>query len=148
MYRYVAMLLMLLAPLFAYGKLDPNRSIVVKFERIYDGDTVVVRLDTLPEPLNKLRIRIEGIDTPEINSKARCPQEEMKGQAARRQLATFLGSAAELRVYQFRWDKYGGRLLGDLHTPDGSVRDLMIKSGFAVPYSGEGARRDWCADVK
>ena len=134
-------------PVLAFAKLDPNRSIAVAFDRVYDGDTVVVRLDSLPEPLNKLRIRIEGIDTPEINHGAKCPSEELRGQAARRHLAEILGTAKELRVYGYRWDKYGGRLLGDLRTPEGSVRDLMIKSGLAVPYDGQGIRRNWCADV-
>jgi hypothetical protein len=27
------------------------------------------------------------------------------------------------------------------------MRDLMIKSGLAMPYSGEGQRRNWCADA-
>ena len=145
--RFLALLLLALLSFTAQAKLDPNRSIVVAFDSVYDGDTVVVRLDVLPEPLNKLRIRIEGIDTPEINHGAKCAQEELRGQAARRNLAAILGSAAELRVYQFRWDKYGGRLLGDLRTPEGSVRDLMIKSGLAVPYDGQGQRRNWCADA-
>ena len=30
---------------------------------------------------------------------------------------------------------------------EGSMRDLMIKSGLAMPYSGEGQRRNWCADA-
>ena len=145
--RFLALLLLALLSFTAQAKLDPNRSIVVAFDRVYDGDTVVVRLDVLPEPLNKLRIRIEGIDTPEIKRGAKCPQEEERGQAARQHLAELLGSAKELRVYQFRWDKYGGRLLGDLRTPEGSMRELMIKSGLAMPYSGEGQRRNWCADA-
>lgn len=122
-----------------------ERFITVEFVRVYDGDTVVVRLPSLPSPLDKLRIRLEGIDTPEIGKGARCAQEELQAQAAKLFLTKLLGDSQELRVYNFKWDKYGGRILGDLHVADGDVRDLMVAAGHAVRYSGVGTRRDWCA---
>lgn len=143
---FVLLLALLAAPAFA--RLDPERFVVVQFDRVYDGDTVVVRMPALPAPLDKLRVRIQGIDTPEIGKGARCDAEVLAGDAARDYLTELMEGAAELRVYGFRWDKYGGRLLGDLRVPQGSVRDLMIRSGHAVPYGGEGARRDWCADPR
>jgi endonuclease YncB( thermonuclease family) len=122
-----------------------ERFLTVEFLRVYDGDTVVVLLPDLPAPLDKVRIRLEGIDTPEIGKGARCAAEELRAQAAKRFLADLLGNAKELRVYNFKWDKYGGRVLGDLHVADGDVRDLMIAAGHAVRYTGVGQRRDWCA---
>jgi endonuclease YncB( thermonuclease family) len=124
--------------------LDPNRSIVVEYVKVYDGDTVDVRLPILPRPLDKLRIRIGGIDTAEIGKGAKCPEEQVKALAAKLYLESLLAGATEIRVYGFKWDKYGGRLLGDLHVLGGSVREIMIAEGYAVPYSGSGARQSWC----
>ncbi len=124
--------------------LDPNRSIVVEFVKVYDGDTVDVRLPILPRPLDKLRIRIGGIDTAEIGKGAKCPEEQVKALAAKLYLESLLVGATEVRVYGFKWDKYGGRLLGDLHVTAGSVREIMIAEGYAVPYSGSGTRQSWC----
>ena len=140
------MLALILSTLAAtcLAKPDHARSIVVEYVSVYDGDTVVVRLQSLPEPLDRLRIRIEGIDTPEIKRGARCPEEEARGMAAKQYLEDLLKSSQELRVYGFEWDKYGGRLLGELRVPSGSVRELMIQSEYAAPYSGEGQRIDWC----
>ena len=124
--------------------LDPERFIVVEYVRVYDGDTVDVRLSALPRPLDKLRIRLEGIDTAEIGKGAKCPEEQAQAEAAKFFLEALLHGSTELRVYGFKWDKYGGRLLGDLRLPDGSVRDMMVKAGHAVPYSGTGLRQSWC----
>ena len=121
-----------------------ERSIVVEYVKVYDGDTVVVRLPSLPPPLDRLRIRLEGIDTPEIGKGARCTEEQVAAEAARVYLEGLMTGSSEIHVYSFRWDKYGGRILGDLHVTEGRVRDLAVKNGFAVPYAGTGPRHDWC----
>lgn len=122
--------------------------IEVEFVRVYDGDTVDVRLPSLPRPLDKLRIRLAGIDTPELGKRARCPLENDLARKAQAFLADELKGSEQIRVYGFKWDKYGGRLLGDLRTSEGSIKDLLISSGHAVPYKGVGLRQDWCPKVK
>ena len=139
------------AAIFSVGALagalrkHASEYIVVRYDRVYDGDTVVIRYPALPAPLDRLRVRIEKIDTPEYGKLARCEAEAAAATAARNYLVKLVGDAKELRVYVFKWDKYGGRILGDLHVDGGNVRDLMVQAGHAVPYDGAGPRKDWCA---
>ena len=142
--RALLIFLLFLLPAVTFARPAADRSIVVEYVGVYDGDTVVVRLPVLPPPLDRLRVRIAGIDTPELGKGAKCPAENERAVAARQFLADLLAGAHELRVYGFRWDKYGGRILGELRVPGGAVRDLLIQSGHAVPYEGIASRRDWC----
>ncbi len=144
--RALIVFLIFLLPAVTFAKPAADRSIAVEYVKVYDGDTVVVRLPILPAPLDRLRVRIEGIDTPELGKGAKCPEENERAIAARQFLEGLLTGAHELRVHGFRWDKYGGRILGELRVPDGSVRDLLIQSGHAVPYEGVGLRRSWCSN--
>lgn len=144
--RALIVFLIFLLPAVTFAKPAADRSIAVEYVKVYDGDMVVVRLPILPAPLDRLRVRIEGIDTPELGKGAKCPEENERAIAARQFLEGLLTGAHELRVHGFRWDKYGGRILGELRVPDGSVRDLLIQSGHAVPYEGVGLRRSWCSN--
>jgi endonuclease YncB( thermonuclease family) len=41
------------------------------------------------------------------------------------------------------WDKYGGRVLGDVILDGKSLRQMLITNGFAREYYGE-AKQSWC----
>jgi len=48
------------------------------------------------------------------------------------------------RVALIDWDKFGGRVLGDIILDNNvSLRALLIKNGFAREYYGE-AKQSWC----
>jgi endonuclease YncB( thermonuclease family) len=40
-------------------------------------------------------------------------------------------------IHLKRWDKYGGRVLGDLEIDGKYLSKLMIETGHAVEYHGE-----------
>ena len=149
--RFILALLLIAASIptsAAVPRLDPARVIELEYSGVYDGDTVNVRLNSLPEPLNRLRVRIAGIDTPELGQKAKCAYENELAKAARARLAEVLAGQPKLLLRGFRWDKYGGRLDGTLLVNGENVAAVMIREGHAAPYSGEGPRRDWCAAAK
>jgi endonuclease YncB( thermonuclease family) len=118
-----------------------------KFVSVYDGDTIVFKVSAFPNSskLNRLKLRIPGIDTPEYGKKAQCPTEAKKAEAAKLFLEETLGSITTLRIENPRWDKYGGRIEGDLVIKGKTLTDILIDSGHAVAYDGEGARRNWCS---
>ena len=116
------------------------------FNGVYDGDTIDIQYIGLPAPLNKMRVRIKGIDTPEIGRPSRCPLESDLAIKAKNQLVSFMPVIGQpITIYSIQWDNYGGLILGELHTVDGqNVKELMISSALAYAYAGEGQRKDWC----
>jgi micrococcal nuclease len=112
--------------------------------RIIDGDTVAFHAPWLPDPLKKeLSIRIYGVDTPEKGHRAKCPAEDTKGKAATKFTQQVLSSAGQIQIVLREWDKYGGRVLGDVLADGKSLRQLLITNGYAREYFGE-AKQSWC----
>lgn len=112
--------------------------------RVIDGDTVAFRADFLPDPLKKeMSIRVYGVDTPEKAFRAKCPQEDQKGQLATAFTRQKIANAKQRQVVIMDWDKYGGRVLGDIILDGKSLRQMLIQNGFAREYYGE-AKQSWC----
>lgn len=112
--------------------------------RVLDGDTVAFRAPWLPDPLKKeLSLRIYGVDTPEKGHRAKCPQEDGRGRAASEYTKRMVGAAKVHTVVLKDWDKYGGRVIGDLLLDGVSLRTLLIQNGHAREYYGE-AKTSWC----
>ena len=116
-----------------------------KINRVVDGDTVEVATPWTPDPLpKKMSIRVFGVDTPEKGFRAKCPQEDQRGQAASAFTKKVITESKTARVLVMDWDKYGGRLLGDIILDNNtSLRGLLIQNGFAREYYGE-AKTSWC----
>jgi len=116
--------------------------IILPVKGVYDGDTIYSELCALPPPLKNLSIRISGIDTPEIRTT--CLSEKTLGLAAKKYLEELLSINPEVVVKNVDWDKYGGRIDGEVFLIDGTnVGQKMIDSGLARPYTG-GPRLTWC----
>lgn len=116
----------------------------VIFTRVIDGDTVAFQALWLPDPLKKeLSVRVYGVDTPEKGFRAKCPQEDARGQAATAFTKSVMNSATTRQVILMDWDKYGGRVLGDIVLDGKSLRTMLISQGYAREYYGE-AKTSWC----
>jgi endonuclease YncB( thermonuclease family) len=112
--------------------------------RIIDGDTVAFSAPWLPAPLKKeLSIRVFGVDTPEKGHRAQCPSEDLLGKAATNFTKDTIAQAQKLQIVLMDWDKYGGRVLGDVLVDGQSLRMLLISKGYAREYYGE-AKTSWC----
>ena len=141
--RLLIILLMFL-PTLALAKEIEMKKYNYKITRILDGDTVGFEASFLPEPLKKeLLIRVYGVDTPEKGHRAQCVSENEKGQAATKFTANALNNAKKIEVAIGNWDKFGGRVLGDVFVDGQSLRKLLIQNGFAREYYGE-AKQSWC----
>lgn len=110
-----------------------------------DGDTIQSRIDALPCPLCKVSIRIRGIDTPEKGYRAKCAKEKDLGQQASALTKQMIGSTKVMTVLEADWDKYGGRIDGQVVINGHNIGDELLKSGFAKPYTGKGPKPDWCS---
>lgn len=116
----------------------------VQLTRIIDGDTVAFRADWLPDPLKKeLSIRIFGVDTPEKGHRAKCDSENKRGQAASAFTKQAINSSQTRQIILMGWDKYGGRVLGDVLLDGKSLRTMLIENGYAREYYGD-TKQSWC----
>jgi endonuclease YncB( thermonuclease family) len=112
--------------------------------RVIDGDTVAFQAQFLPAPLKpELSIRVFGVDTPEKGFRAKCPSEDQRGQAASAFTKQQIANAQKKQIVLMDWDKYGGRVLGDVILDGKSLRGMLIQQGFAREYYGE-AKTSWC----
>ena len=111
---------------------------------VSDGDTIVIAAPFLPAPLKpQLAVRIFGVDTPEKGHRAQCPKEAQMGEMATQFTKQMVASGQQFQVTLYGWDKFGGRVLGDIIVNGQSVRAALIKNGLAREYYGE-AKQSWC----
>jgi endonuclease YncB( thermonuclease family) len=112
--------------------------------RIIDGDTVVIQAPYLPKPLKpEIAVRIYGVDTPEKGFRAKCPEEDARGHAATDFTTAAIKAATKFQVSLLEWDKYGGRVLGDIILDGKSLRKMLIDQDMAREYFGD-AKKPWC----
>ena len=117
----------------------------IKIVRVVDGDTVDVMIDLGFNIWIKNRIRLFGIDTPEIRTKDL--EEKERGKGAKARLEELLSEEWDndrvLTLTSHGVDKYG-RCLGTLYGADNhnlngedelNLNELLISEGFATRYN-------------
>ncbi|NDF99596.1 MAG: thermonuclease family protein [Chitinophagia bacterium] len=144
MKKFLAAVLLAIPALVFAQKAPQGVTYDAKIVRVNDGDTVVIAAPFLPAPLKpELAVRIYGVDTPEKGFRAQCPSEDQRGQAATAFTKNAVASTQKHQVIIYGWDKFGGRILGDMILNGVSLRSELIKNGFAREYYGE-AKQSWC----
>ena len=141
--------LLLLVPALAFAQVRaPKEPAGVTYDaqiiRISDGDTIVIAAPYLPAPLKpELAVRIYGVDTPEKGHRAQCPAEAAAAERASAWTQQLIRSAPRHQVILYKWDKFGGRVIGDIIVNGQSVRRGLIANGHAREYYGD-AKQSWC----
>lgn len=132
-------IIMLTSPVFAGNKLDgPLKANVI---RIIDGDTFDVRAQIWVGQFIETRVRLHGIDTPEL--KGKCAHETQQAANALKALSQLIDQK-QIILTNIKNGKYAGRVLASANTLDGiSLTEHMINKGHARAYNG-GKRKGWC----
>jgi len=117
--------------------------------RVLDGDTIEVRANIWLGQEVATRVRLAGVDAPEL--KGACRHERILAMRARAYLAARLATAdgrpAQVSLSDIRAGKYGGRVLARVHTAGGEdLSHALLAAGLVRPYAGN-ARRPWCASA-
>lgn len=108
---------------------------VLKVERVIDGDTVDIIIDLGFGLSLKQRVRVIGIDTPELRSKNEAEREAAK--KSKDFAEQWFISDNCMTVTTYKDDKYG-RILGDFKRTDKSeaFSEALLSAGHAEIYRG------------
>lgn len=103
--------------------------------RVIDGDTVDARISLGFDTYNNRRIRLYGIDTPEVRTLDL--EEKVRGYAAKERIIEILSlNDNKFILKSYGYDKYG-RCLGELFVEslgDISVQQTLINEGHGNEY--------------
>lgn len=99
---------------------------------VHDGDTF---------RLGAERVRIIGMDAPEIGEGANCTTEQIMAMRARDYLSAALTSN-NVRIVRHGHDVYG-RTLAYVYVDGHDVAEAMLDAGLAKPYV-RGVHGEWC----
>lgn len=115
-----------------------------KILRVIDGDTVVIEAPYLPKPLKpELHLRILGVDTPEKDTRAKCDFENKLGHDATDFTKNAIDNSISYQIEISNWDKFGGRIDGDIIIDGKKLSQLLIDNKYAKEYHGE-KKESWC----
>ncbi|NDD82990.1 hypothetical protein EBZ38_01725 [bacterium] len=143
MLKKLLLILFLIQPAFAQQEKGITYNAIVT--RVIDGDTVAIEAKWVPAPLKpEISIRIYGVDTPEVKGRAQCQTEAILGAKASEYTKKLVSGAKDKKVVLLKWDKYGGRILGDIILDNKSLREALIQNGYAKEYYGD-AKTSWCS---
>ncbi len=114
---------------------------VSKVISVYDGDTFRVDIDSLPPIVGKnIPIRLNGVDTPEIQGK--CQQEKDLALEARDFVRNKLVNAKEIKLSKLQRGKYF-RVVADVYVDGISLEQELLDNELAYKYTG-GKKSSWC----
>lgn len=116
----------------------------VEILRVIDGDTIVIKAPWVPAPMKpEISVRVMGVDTPEHGGRAQCDLEAKNADEAILFTKNKILQAQKHEVIFYQWDKFGGRILGEVLLDDQRLSDMLIKEGHAHSYHGE-KKTSWC----
>lgn len=113
---------------------------VSRIIKVIDGDTFRVDINELPDIIGKnIRIRILGIDAPEINGK--CAFEKELAIKARDFVQILLDNADSVILKNLDRGNFF-RLLAEVIVDGKNLGELLIAKDLAVRYQGK--KSSWC----
>lgn len=98
---------------------------------VVDGDTVDADLDLGCFVHTVARLRLLGVNAPELHGETR-----EAGLRAKARLAELVeGKTVVIQTHRDQREKFG-RFLASIQTADGDAADVLIREGHGVPYFG------------
>lgn len=108
--------------------------------KVVDGDTVDLTIDVGFYMFTIQRIRIAGVDTPEMASKDET--ERTVANDAKTFVEKWFSNGKQFTIKTTKDDKYG-RMLGEIKNERGEcINTLLVEKGYAWPYDGGTKNKD------
>jgi len=126
----------------AGGVVGSGGVVVDEFVRAIDGDTIVVNVDAWPRLFGEgARIRVRGVDTPELRGK--CPREKALARRAKVFADSVLEEAGMIALVDLSKGAFF-RVVADVLVDGISLKYLLIKAGLGREYEVKAGRKSWC----
>jgi endonuclease YncB( thermonuclease family) len=117
-------------------------AVVSEVTSIYDGDTFRANLKGYPEIIgNRIGIRINGIDTPEM--RGQCQKEKALARQAKAFSVQQLRSAKVIELRNMKRGKYF-RIVADVFVDGQDLAQMLVDHNLAVAYDGGHKAKEWC----
>ena len=131
----------LLLPTYSFAKSFGDYQGAIYLQN-YDGDTIRFDLPGYP-PIagDDIRVRVNGIDTPEI--KGKCEKEKYDAKQAKEMVADILKDAEQITLKNMERGKYF-RIAADVIVDGENLADMLIEAGMAIRYDGGKKTHKWC----
>ena len=116
--------------------------VVSEVTSVYDGDSFTVNIKDYPPIIGeRITVRINGIDTPEMRGK--CELEKVLARKAKQQTVIILREAKSVELKNLQRGKYF-RIIADVYVDGVSLAKILMDSKLAVEYHGGTKTKDWC----
>ena len=140
--RFVMLFLALvLLPVKAETKKVLDGPFAFEVLRVIDGDTFHARVTVWLGQTVDVKVRLKGVDTPEMNGK--CAAEKKLAQQAKA-FATRWLDARKAKLIGVQYGTYAGRVLATTMDESGdTLSAALLAQNLAKPYRGRKAK--WCA---
>ena len=140
-YNFCILLALSLCSVPSLAKTQYGSVIVTKVISVYDGDTFRVDIDSLSPIVGRnIPVRLEGVDTPEINGK--CQYEKDLAIEARDFVRNKLSKAKEIKLNEIQRGKYF-RVVAKVFIDGVSLEKELLDKDLAYKYKG-GKKINWC----
>jgi len=142
MHSLALLVLLLVIPAAINSAPNYGSVIISGITSVYDGDTFRANIPNYPPLIGEnIGIRINGIDTPEIQGQ--CAKEVSLAKDAQRFAEKTLRSAKVVELRNLQRGKYF-RIVADVYADGVNVADELVKESLAVVYDGGKKFKDWC----
>lgn len=132
--------LLLAAPAGPAGETLPG-PIPAQVVKVIDGDTLAVRARIWLGQDVTIRVRLSGIDAPEL--RAKCQDEKERAEAAKAYLRAMVGEGS-VTLSEIHYGKFAGRVMARVRNAGGEdLSQALVTAHHARPYEG-GRRKSWC----
>lgn len=136
------LLITIILPNYIFSAESYGSAFVSKIISIYDGDTFKVNIDGYPAIVGeKMAVRVNGIDTPEI--KGKCLKEKELALKAKQLVVSLFENAQSIELRNMQRGKYF-RIVADVYVDGQSLSEYLILNHVAVLYDGGTKIKNWC----
>jgi len=110
---------------------------------IYDGDSFRITIPQWPSIVGeRIPIRVNGVDTPELRSSCETDREKTLGLKAKQLTVKMLRNGKTIELRNIKRGKYF-RIVADVFVDGISLAQALIDANLGYKYHG-GKKRSWC----